>query len=225
MTYTRIPDDLFSPQKRPALFNTTTKKPDELQLAVEAARLAYFRFEDPHDSDPRLKPPPAPEALAKEKLETALQSVGFAEFHYIDDPVPSLPDLLSPGGPLSMPLVSLQKVLGTGPTTIPGLSLLGPLGAAVHELADGLAERFWAALSGLPAAERLAGFTDTQAFVAFRPTDHLALVAVRGSQANTVYDVVLDARFLQVHARGWTGRCITASLAAPPWSGIASKNG
>ncbi len=206
--YSQSPDDLFSPQKRPALFRVGTPAPSDLQLAVEAARLAYFRFENATDPDPRTQPPllpQTPEPSPRSKLEASLGTLGFTEFTYINDPVPTLKDLLSRGGPLSMPLVSLQKLMGTGVTSSPGFNFLGPVGTAIHDLVDQAADRVWQALTDLPKADRLAGFTDTQAYVAFRPSDRLAVIAVRGSQANTANDVLLDGRFLQVRAEGWTG--------------------
>lgn len=202
--YSRHPDDVFRPQKRHAVF-TGGIASDRVTLAVEASRLAYFRFENPKDPDPESDPRQTPEPSPKQKLEESLGSIGFKKFAYFVDSVPSLAEFVSTHGPLRMPRESLQTLLAVGDISWPDVSLPGVLGVAARKLAETLAQRVSDVLPALPAENRLSSFTHTQAFAAFRPEDRLALLAFRGSQADTLCDVLLDGQFLQVHADGWTG--------------------
>ena len=77
--YDASEDALFNPQLQAPLFGAGAQ-PDDLALAVEAARLAYFRFEKQTEQ--------------KEQLETALGHLGFQDFKYFNDPLPDLELLL-----------------------------------------------------------------------------------------------------------------------------------
>lgn len=67
MQYDASLDDLLFPQKIPPLFSAAKTYTDDM-IAVEAARLAYFRFDD--------------DAQSRQAIESALGLVGFGQVEY-----------------------------------------------------------------------------------------------------------------------------------------------
>lgn len=197
---TRIPYDdtkmaLFHPeQAHPPLFSAEHQPKDEVTLALEAARLAYFRFESSNGD--------------KGKLEAALRSVGFEEIKYFNDALPRWENLLQAGGPMQlqdMKLSELKKLLPKS-VVLPDFGLGSLIDPRLRSLSDLLQETVIAlvalCLSQLAASPRN---THTQGFAAYRKKDQLALLAFRGTQADAPADLLLDAMFLPLQAKGWPG--------------------
>lgn len=181
MEYTHSSKDLFFPEDSVPVFQEP-EKPGYEELAIEAARLAYFRFED---AEPR------------QVLERAMRNIGFVEFAYFFGAVPGAASLKASGGGLDS--LNLSKPAEAA-ATIAKQSLDAIL-SIQDRVEDALDDAAKAIHPGFTLFENP---TDTQAYGAIRD-DGLVLLAFRGSQATTVKDVLLDSQALQVKATGWDG--------------------
>lgn len=149
IAYSRRREDLFSPERGRPVF-APGAAPDAVTLAVEAARLAYFRHEDP---GPR------------EALEQALGCVGFKQFEYFEGR--DAPE-------------SAQSLAGNA------MSMLRKAARAVD-----------------PDMHLFKNPSDSQGFAAYDPEERLALLAFRGTQSDTLRDLLINAQFRMVKAAGW----------------------
>lgn len=181
MEYTDSSQDLFFPEASAPVFQEPEEPGDE-ELAIEAARLAYFRFEN---AEPR------------QVLERALRNVGFVEFEYFFGAVPGAASLKASGGGLDT--LDLSKPAEAVATVAKqSLDAILSIQHGVENVLDDAAKAIH------PGFTLFENPTDTQAFGAVRD-DGLVLLAFRGSQATTVKDVLLDSQALQVTATGWDG--------------------
>ncbi|WP_457422727.1 lipase family protein [Roseateles sp. P5_E7] len=180
--YTHSPIDLFFPEKTPPVF-APDAKPDEMALAIEAARLAYFRFEGGEE--------------ARRPLEDSLRHLGFIEFAYFEAPVLDADALTVPDGPFKLPSV----LKAAAPVADLAKNVLGTVFKAAEIVQSKVNE---VAQAVHPSIRLFANPTDTQAFAAVSK-DGGVLLAFRGSEANTLKDLLLDGQFLQVKAAGWEG--------------------
>jgi hypothetical protein len=198
--YSDTANDLFFPERRAPAF-TDQVVDNEHAVAIEAARLSYYKFEDakrgPH---------------FRQVLEAGLAHAGFSHFEYFEATVPGMEVFMLPGQPFRLPASVASKLPSTSAVDL----LLAPFGHTLTSLAQQAAAQvlnFPEAVSSLlrgvighalPDLRIFRNPTDTQGFAALRE-DGLGLLVFRGSQLDTVGDALIDGQFLQVQANGWTG--------------------
>ncbi|MFT7773337.1 lipase family protein [Roseateles sp.] len=198
--YSSTAADLFFPEQRAPVFTSQVTNKDRA-VAIEAARLSYYRFEDAlHGQQNRLA------------LEAGLAHAGFRQFEYFEATVPGMEVLMLPDQPFHLP----ESIASTLPRIDALDDLLQPFGHSLKSLAEQAATTALnlpgTASSVLhrtldrvvPGLRLFRNPTGTQAFAALRD-DNLGILVFRGSQADTLVDALIDGQFLQVRADGWTG--------------------